>query len=130
MAVGARNPVAQAIEQIGFERLASGRQVQQPLTPVAGAYRLRDEPPLLKLAKNPAERLFGDRQKQQQVADGQAGTPCDKIERAVVRATETMRSKPDIGTFDHIGIAKVEQLDPATDFSFTQEKRRCASCQR
>lgn len=130
MAVSARHPIAQTFEQFGLERFTSGRQPQQPLPAIARANGLGDQSTLLKFAEYSAQRLFGDRQQQQQITDGQAGTPRDEVERAVMGAAETVRGKADIGSFDHISVTEIEQLDSAPNFRLPQEKRRRASNRR
>jgi len=130
VAVRAGDAVAQAFEQLGFERRARRRQLQQALAPVARADGLLDQSAQLEIAEDAAQRLFGDVEQGKQVADCQTRPARDEVQRAVMRAAKPLCGQVDVGPFDHVAVAEVEQLDSPPDLGLAQELRRCCGSGR
>ena len=126
--IGPRHTVAQLLEQRGFERGSRPGQAQQPLAAVAVADDQVDMTLLLQVGEHPTQRLLGDAEQPQQIADRHIRSPGNEVKRAMMGSPQSARAQQVIGAADHIGIAEIEQLDAAAQLGFAQEQ--CGSARR
>jgi len=122
LAIGGGHPFVQRGEQLGFQRGPGNGEFQQPLALVVRADRLLDQPLRHQVCQHARQRLLGDGEQTQQLEHRQPGAARDEIHRAVMGASEVAVRQNGVCTADHVGIAEIQQLDPAPHFGFAQEQ--------
>jgi hypothetical protein len=74
------------------------------------------------IIEHATERLFGDGQNPQQIADRQVRLARDKIKRAVVRASKAMFGQPLVNRTGEPGISEKQQFDAAADLMLAKKQ--------
>ncbi|PAV67671.1 hypothetical protein WR25_10670 [Diploscapter pachys] len=123
--IGLRHLDPHRLEQVAFELRPLRGQAQQPLAAVAFAGAGGDELAVAQLVEYATQRLLGDRQHRQQLADRQIGLAGDEIQGTVVRAAQSLGGKPLVDGAREMAMAEIQQFHATTEFGFTQELRGC-----
>src|SRR5271166_5722075 len=89
--------------------------MQKPLAAVARTFPLHDIPLIHQLLEDPAERLLGDAQKLEQVRDLHARVAIDKMEQAMMCASEAEFGEHLVRVADEVPIGEKEELDQVPD---------------
>ena len=112
-------PAVQPLLQLATRR----GQLEQPLPPVAGAARARDQAALDQLAEQARQALLAQMDPADQLDHGDARMAPDEVEHPTVIAAEALLGELAVRPSDQGPVGGIQQLDPPRELLVAQEQR-------